>query len=60
MWCCLYGANIQEGFCGFGETPDKAMRDFDKNFYYQKLEQSQGRKPDPVPEPSDGELVKKG
>ena len=28
-WCALYGSNIQEGVCGFGETPDKATRAFD-------------------------------
>ncbi len=29
-WCALYGENIQEGVCGFGDTPDAAMRDFDR------------------------------
>ena len=29
LWCALYGDNIQEGVCGFGATPDAAMRDFD-------------------------------
>ena len=28
-WSVLYGPNIQEGVCGFGDTPDKAMLDFD-------------------------------
>lgn len=28
-WCALYGPNLQEGVCGFGDTPDKAMRAFD-------------------------------
>lgn len=32
MWCALYGANLQEGVAGFGETPEKAMLDFDKNW----------------------------
>jgi hypothetical protein len=29
QWCALYGENLQDGVAGFGETPDKAMRDFD-------------------------------
>lgn len=32
MWCALYGANLQDGVAGFGETPEKAMLDFDKNW----------------------------
>lgn len=30
QWCALYGANLQEGVAGFGDTPDAAMREFDK------------------------------
>ncbi len=30
MWCALLGSNIMEGVCGFGETPEKAMEDFDR------------------------------
>ncbi|MEG9884073.1 MAG: hypothetical protein V6Z86_05565 [Hyphomicrobiales bacterium] len=29
MWCALLGENIQEGVCGFGETPEKAAKAFD-------------------------------
>jgi len=29
MWCALYGENIQEGVCGFGETPENAAQAFD-------------------------------
>ncbi len=29
MWCALFGANLQEGVAGFGETPAKAMYAFD-------------------------------
>lgn len=36
-WCALYGDNLQEGVAGFGDTPDLAMRDFDKNWCGQKL-----------------------
>ncbi len=30
QWCALYGANIQEGVAGFGDTPSDAMLDFDR------------------------------
>lgn len=36
QWCALYGDDLQSGVCGFGDTPIKAMEDFDKNFVYQK------------------------
>jgi len=32
MWCALYGDNLQDGVAGFGESPSKAMEDFDKNW----------------------------
>jgi hypothetical protein len=28
-WCALYGANLQEGVAGFGDTPELAMKAFD-------------------------------
>jgi hypothetical protein len=28
-WSALYGDNIQEGVCGFGDTPEQAMIQFD-------------------------------
>ena len=31
-WCALYGDNLQEGCAGFGDSPELAMADFDKNF----------------------------
>ena len=31
-WCALYGPNIQEGVCGFGDSPAEAMYDFDRNW----------------------------
>lgn len=34
-WCALYGDNIQEGVCGFGDTPSLAMNDFDRNFLHE-------------------------
>ncbi len=29
-WCALYGENLQEGVAGFGNSPEKAMEDFDR------------------------------
>ncbi len=28
QWCCLYGEDIMEGIVGFGETPYKAVWDW--------------------------------
>ena len=28
-WCAMLGENIQDGVCGFGETPAKASVEFD-------------------------------
>ena len=30
QWCALYGDNLQDGVAGFGDTPAKAMADFDR------------------------------
>lgn len=35
QWCVLLGSNIQEGICGFGETPYKAILNFNKAFHEQ-------------------------
>lgn len=32
QWCALYGADLQCGVAGFGDTPEQAMADFDKNW----------------------------
>jgi len=37
QWCALYGENIQDGLAGFGDTPAKAISDFDKNYFHQKI-----------------------
>lgn len=29
-WCALYGANLQDGVAGFGDSPAEAMAEFDK------------------------------
>ncbi len=35
-WCALFGADIISGVCGFGDTPETAMADFDKNWHVQR------------------------
>ena len=35
MYCALYGADLMAGVAGFGETMEKAMWDFDQNWYKQ-------------------------
>jgi len=37
MWCALYGEDLQMGVAGFGETPELAAADFDKNWREQRL-----------------------
>ena len=32
-WCALYGANLQDGVAGFGDSPAAAMTDFDRNWF---------------------------
>ncbi len=32
QWCVLYGDNLQDGVAGFGDSPAKAMQDFDTNW----------------------------
>ena len=29
-WCAMLGDNLMENVCGFGDSPDAAMADFDK------------------------------
>ena len=36
-WCFLYGENIQEGICGFGETIFDAALDFYKTIKMNKI-----------------------
>lgn len=31
-WCALYGDNLQEGVGGFGDTPEQAFADFDREW----------------------------
>ena len=39
QWCALYGENLQEGVCGFGDTPELAALDFDKNWGGMRLKE---------------------
>lgn len=36
MWCVLYGENLHDGVAGFGETPELACADFDRNWSNQR------------------------
>lgn len=40
QWCVLYGESIQEGVCGFGDSPHQAVIDFNKS-WYEKLSTTQ-------------------
>jgi hypothetical protein len=51
-WCVLYGDNLQDGVAGFGDTPDAAMRAFDKAWLEQRTPAALSRIPQ-APE-SDG------
>ena len=31
-WCAMYGDNLQDGVAGFGDSPDLAYWDFDKQW----------------------------
>lgn len=41
-WCALYGEDLQQGVAGFGDTPEAACFDFDKNWTNQKLPRNAG------------------
>lgn len=34
QWCALYGENLQDGLAGFGDTPERAMLDFNQNYRF--------------------------
>lgn len=36
-FCFLWGENIQDGVAGFGDTVHQAVKDFNVNFFSQKL-----------------------
>ena len=33
QWCLFYGGSLQSGIVGFGNTPEEAAIDFDKNWF---------------------------
>ena len=33
QWCCLYGDDLQVGITGFGDTPHKAILDWNANWH---------------------------
>ena len=39
QWCALYGESLMEGVAGFGDTPDAASWDFDKNWNGQRAKE---------------------
>jgi hypothetical protein len=38
MWCALYGEDLQRGVAGFGETPELACADFDRNWRESRID----------------------
>ena len=36
QWCVLHGKDLQTGIAGFGESPYKAVLDWNKNMYKKK------------------------
>lgn len=39
QWCCLYGDSLQEGVCGFGDSPYQAAMAFDGE-WHKKIHQA--------------------
>ena len=37
QWCALLGESLQDGVAGFGDTPEDAYRDFDKNWHDSRI-----------------------
>lgn len=33
QWCALYGEDLHDGVAGFGDSPELAMADFDKEWH---------------------------
>ena len=44
QWCALYGENLQDGVAGFGDTPEDAYADFNKNWVQPLPDSPSGRK----------------
>jgi len=43
QWCALYGANLQDGVAGFGDSPAAAMLDFDRAWVTDLQPQAQSK-----------------
>lgn len=43
QWCALFGDDLQNGVAGFGDSPDYAYRDFDKNWREPLLKRSSAK-----------------
>jgi len=44
QWIALYGDNLQDGVAGSGDSPEEAMRNFDKA-WFEKLSNREPSKP---------------
>ena len=42
QWCALYGDDLQNGVAGFGDSPELAMWDFDRNWFAKLREKNTG------------------
>jgi hypothetical protein len=31
-WCCIFGDNLHDGVAGFGDSPEEATKEFDKEW----------------------------
>lgn len=45
QWCALYGDNIQDGVCGFGDTPHQASVDFDIQWLNARIQRRDAESP---------------
>lgn len=43
QYCALFGADLQSGVAGFGDTPEAAMADFDKSWRTPLINSPSGR-----------------
>jgi hypothetical protein len=51
QWCALYGESLRDGNAGFGDTPELAYRDFDKNWFNFNINKPQAIVPTELPKP---------
>jgi hypothetical protein len=60
QWCALFGDNLQDGIAGFGDTPEDAYSDFDKNWRHFNVKNLRGSAIDPTEPPSAAAAGKDG